>query len=231
MRRNKMKHILFIFLFIFIANNAHAGMPISDLVKKVEKTIENIQEGFVTPLQENVTQLKAAVNEGANLVKEGKSKIDKAKEVAEKAKGAYEKTKNFVNDPVGTVTSTIDSLSSMVNDVGDMADGLQKEYVVSEYPTFKEKKRKVEKVNEMQNKRVADTYAMALAHRTKLIEEGKQQEEDFDAEDQDTVLKAINSKVSEIVVRLNYVQMFEAMTDELIYFQSLATFDKSEDED
>jgi len=226
-----MKNILFVFLFVFIANNAHAGMPISDFIKKVEKVIENVQEGFVTPLQENVTQLKAVVNEGANLVKEGKSKIEKAKAIYEKAKGVYEKTKDVVKDPVGTATSTVASLSSLVNDVGDMADGLQKEYVVSEYPTFKEKKRKVEKVNETQNKRAADTYAMAMAHRAKLIEEGKQQEEDFDAEDQDTVLKAINAKVSEIVVRLNYVQMFEAMTDELTYFQSLATFDKSEDED
>ena len=72
---------------------------------------------------------------------------------------------------------------------------------------------------------------MAYTTRLILIEEGKQEPEDFDAEDQDTVLQAINAKVSTIVVRLNYVQMLEAMTDELDYTQSLMGFNNSEEGD
>ena len=227
-----MKSFWFVFLSIFalMVSNVRANMPVSDLVNKAERTIEEVQEAYVTPLQEGVTELKSVVNEGTSIVKEGQSKIQKAKEVAEKAKGAYEKAKNFIEDPVGAATSTLGSLADMVNEVGDSADKLEEEYVASEYPTFEEQKRKKEKIRETQNKRAADTYAMAFTHRIKLIEEGKQPEEDFNAEDQDTVLKAINSKVSEIVVRLNYIQMFEAMTDELTYFQALSSFDKENDE-
>lgn len=227
-----MKKLVFVLLVVFAfgIQNANAGVPMSDFLKKTGETLKNLSNKFQLVKKEYVEQLQGYMNEGTKLVKKGKKAADKVKDIAGKVKGGVEAATNAVNDPKGAATSVVSSVSGVINDM-KLSDDLQDAFVAKSNLTPKEYKEKEEKNNEIANKRAADAFAMAYTTRLILIEEGKQEPEDFDAEDQDTVLQAINAKVSTIVVRLNYVQMLEAMTDELDYTQSLMGFNNSEEGD
>ena len=206
-------------IFCLFSYSASAYVIMQDFMDKIMKEGERVYEKY-SEIEQKASEFE----------KKYISKLTKMSEdVGEFTNNVISTTTDFINDPMGVALKVLDKLGEDPHSK-EYGDNTEKMQVINSNPTAEEFRALRDAIEELERQKSADVYAATYVRRQELVAEGLDKKSP-ELNSKQAAYRAMNIRIPKIVENASYIYLFETLSNELYYTNTLTKFRSHDNEE